>query len=43
MSEHIEDSDALAGWLESVFDDCCQIAKERLKAVGLHPIVGLLG
>src|SRR5450755_4725320 len=43
LSEHIENGDAFVGRLNSVFDDRCQIANERLKAVDCCPVGELLG
>jgi hypothetical protein len=43
LREYIEDGDAFVDGLNSVFDDCCQIADERLKAVDLRPVGGLFG
>src|ERR1700730_12020603 len=43
LSEHIEDGDGFVGRLNSVLDDRCQVADERLKAVDLRPVGGLFG
>src|SRR5260370_10752039 len=43
LGEHIEDGDIFVDGLNSVFDDCCQIADQSLKAVYLHPVAGLFG
>jgi len=43
LSKHIEDGEALVCWLNSVFDDRCQIADERLEAVNFGAVGGLFG